>query len=83
MLSHLVTLKEGPTETSVGVAGAALGSWSTAANRVIHCLEQKAVSLQGAEMQVLAMLRLFQLSMWLTDALRVFFSIYFHLVAEG
>lgn len=60
----------------MGVAGAALGSWSTAANRVIHCLEQKAVSLQCAEMQVLAMLRLFQLSMWLTDALRAFFHIF-------
>lgn len=76
MLSHLVTLKEGLTATSVGVAGAALGSWSTAAKRVIHCLEQKAVSLQCAEMQVLAMLRLFQLSMWLTDALRAFFHIF-------
>ena len=40
---------------------------------MIHCLEEKAISLQCAKMEIVSTFRLFQLSVGLTDAIRAFF----------
>lgn len=53
--------------------GVARAARCTATDGVIHCLEQKAVSLQCAEMQVASTFRLFQLNVGLTDAIRALF----------